>query len=325
MCSAVRRRMLVNGTTLSFWPATGTGPACAALAAGTQMPSVRLERRPARGASLLERPVDGRPAPVRAFAVDRRQHVIAGDPASGARPLYLGGVEPVLGDEPADHRGQQLARPTLGGRARRALVRWTGTRPGRRPGRGLRLSRLPALAAAAGRRLGARAHGRRQPRPAPSRHLRPLLRPAAAAAVAGGAALSGRLCGHSLAAWRAAAGGAAAPPWPMTANLVPTETVSPSWTRISSTVPLTGEGTSESTLSVETSKRTSSSTTVVADPLVPFGDGALGDSLTELGHRDFSQRVDLFRPGRALSRRIPLTMTGAVARSGRLLLPWPPS
>ena len=57
---------------------------------------------------------------------------------------------------------------------------------------------------------------------------------------------------------------AAAPGWPITASLVPTETVSPSGTRTSVTVPLTGEGTSESTLSVETSNRTSSS--AIASP-----------------------------------------------------------
>ena len=55
-----------------------------------------------------------------------------------------------------------------------------------------------------------------------------------------------------------------APGWPMTASFVPTETVSPSGTRTSVTVPLTGEGTSESTLSVETSNRTSSS--AIASP-----------------------------------------------------------
>src|SRR5579884_3604303 len=47
----------------------------------------------------------------------------------------------------------------------------------------------------------------------------------------------------------------------MTASRVPTSTVSPSGTRISVTTPAAGEGTSESTLSVDTSKRTSSSST----------------------------------------------------------------
>ena len=56
---------------------------------------------------------------------------------------------------------------------------------------------------------------------------------------------------------RPAAGGASA----TTARTVPTSTVSPSGTRISVRYPATGEGTSESTLSVETSNRTSSSAT----------------------------------------------------------------
>jgi len=47
----------------------------------------------------------------------------------------------------------------------------------------------------------------------------------------------------------------------MTASGTPTATVSPSGTRISRTTPATGEGTSESTLSVETSKSGSSTAT----------------------------------------------------------------
>jgi hypothetical protein len=43
-----------------------------------------------------------------------------------------------------------------------------------------------------------------------------------------------------------------------TARIVPTSTVSPSGTRISDTTPPAGDGTSESTLSVETSKSGSS-------------------------------------------------------------------
>ena len=53
----------------------------------------------------------------------------------------------------------------------------------------------------------------------------------------------------------------ASAPSEMTANRVPTSTVSPSATRISVRTPPTGEGTSESTLSVDTSKSTSSSAT----------------------------------------------------------------
>ena len=55
--------------------------------------------------------------------------------------------------------------------------------------------------------------------------------------------------------------GAAAAPSPMTASFTPTSTVSPSGTRISVSTPAAGEGTSESTLSVETSKSGSSRST----------------------------------------------------------------
>jgi hypothetical protein len=54
----------------------------------------------------------------------------------------------------------------------------------------------------------------------------------------------------------------ARPASPTPAITVPTSTVSPSGTRISVNTPETGEGTSESTLSVETSKSTSSSAMV---------------------------------------------------------------
>src|SRR5207245_9558266 len=50
-------------------------------------------------------------------------------------------------------------------------------------------------------------------------------------------------------------------PSEITARRVPTSAVSPSWTRISLSVPAAGAGTSESTLSVETSKSGSSAST----------------------------------------------------------------
>ena len=50
-------------------------------------------------------------------------------------------------------------------------------------------------------------------------------------------------------------------PSEMTASRVPTSSVSPSWTRISLSVPAAGAGTSESTLSVETSNSGSSAST----------------------------------------------------------------
>ena len=60
------------------------------------------------------------------------------------------------------------------------------------------------------------------------------------------------------------------PPSPMRAIAVPTFTVSPSWTRIFSIVPEADDGTSESTLSVETSTRSSSSSTLSPSCLSHF-------------------------------------------------------
>ena len=87
---------------------------------------------------------------------------------------------------------------------------------------------------------------------------------AGAGASAAGASAAG--AGASAAAGAAAAGasaaGAAALPSPMRARRAPTSTVSSSATRISSITPLTGEGISVSTLSVEISSRPSSACTV---------------------------------------------------------------
>ena len=71
----------------------------------------------------------------------------------------------------------------------------------------------------------------------------------------------------------------------------PTGTVSPSLTLISSSVPPMGDGTSVSTLSVETSNSGSSSGDGVADGLEPLGDGAFGDGLTELGQGHVSHQA----------------------------------
>jgi hypothetical protein len=72
----------------------------------------------------------------------------------------------------------------------------------------------------------------------------------------GGGAAGGAVGAAS--ACRDAAGGWLAEPSEMTARRAPTSTVSPSATRISESVPVAGAGTSESTLSVETSKSGSS-------------------------------------------------------------------
>ena len=87
-----------------------------------------------------------------------------------------------------------------------------------------------------------------------------------AGAAAGAGVGAGAGCGAGAAAGAgvgAGAAGAAAPlEAPTTAITVPTGTVSPACTRISVRVPAMGEGTSVSTLSVETSKSGSSARTV---------------------------------------------------------------
>ena len=82
----------------------------------------------------------------------------------------------------------------------------------------------------------------------------------------GGADGASETAADSAAAWAVAGSGtsalgAAASSPPMTASLVPTSTVSPSWTRICVSVPEAGLGTSVSTLSVEISSRDSSAST----------------------------------------------------------------
>src|SRR5918997_5612874 len=85
------------------------------------------------------------------------------------------------------------------------------------------------------------------------------------ASAAGASSTGASAAAGASSAGASASAGASPPPAgasPTRASTAPTSTVSPSSTRISDSVPLTGDGTSESTLSVETSKRGSSSATV---------------------------------------------------------------
>ena len=84
----------------------------------------------------------------------------------------------------------------------------------------------------------------------------------AAGAAAGAAGASATGAGAAGAAAAGAAGAAAPEPSPMIARAAPTSTSSSSGTRICSTTPATGEGTSVSTLSVETSTRGASTSMV---------------------------------------------------------------
>ena len=94
----------------------------------------------------------------------------------------------------------------------------------------------------------------------------PSAEPPACGAAGAGASAAGAGAGGSGAACGAGAAGAGAEPAsegsPMMARTVPTSTVSSSGTRISSRTPDAGEGTSVSTLSVATSSRGSSASTV---------------------------------------------------------------
>ena len=79
---------------------------------------------------------------------------------------------------------------------------------------------------------------------------------------AGAAASAAGLLGGAASSAGAGAAAGAAPESPTTAMTVPTSTVSPSGTRISVSTPATGDGTSVSTLSVDTSNNGSSAATV---------------------------------------------------------------
>ena len=84
----------------------------------------------------------------------------------------------------------------------------------------------------------------------------------AAGATAGAAGASATGAGAAGAVAAGAAGAAAPEPSPIIARAAPTSTSSSSGTRICSTTPATGEGTSVSTLSVETSTRGASTSMV---------------------------------------------------------------
>ena len=245
MCSPVRLRMFGRVTTSSRSPwlsarsHRGRGRGAAGAAGGRCCGSPARRAPPAQARS---RP-HGRQEPVsarrrRVAVVDVREHVVAGDAAAGPGARDRGRVEAVVGEQTAHHgREQPVARRTvLGGRGR----------SGRRRRR--RRARARSAGAAAGRRRG---RGRRRRLPVPRQ---PALARARGAASAGAAAGGGASAG-------AGAGAAAPASAEITASTAPTSTVSPSCTWISARKPAVGDGTSVSTLSVDTSKSTSSSAT----------------------------------------------------------------
>ncbi len=135
MCSAVRRRMLVKGTTVSCWPATCAGTsgwlaASRSVGAGDAWPGRRLSfgsRRSGRLGRVRGR-CGRRPAVAlrrAALAIDERQDVGPGDPAAGTGAVDAGS-------------GRARARRSAGARRgkapcwsrRRHLAGWEA---GRRP------------------------------------------------------------------------------------------------------------------------------------------------------------------------------------------------
>ena len=211
MCSAVRRRMFENGTTVSRGPdATDTTGAGAGAGAAGATP---VDSMTAWTSASVMRP----PAPV---------------------PSIVAGSMP----------WSAISRRTTGDSRR-----WSPDASSPRPSVSLTgATRADGAACSAGAAM--------------------LVPPATM--VDDGASLAG--CGAGVASgdvetWgggagsraRAGAGSAAgtAPASPMRASTVPTSTVPPSCTRISLSNPAAGDGTSESTLSVETSKRGSFSAT----------------------------------------------------------------
>ena len=247
------------------------GPACTAGAAGERPRSGGGGPGAGAGGAAQARRVPPRAAAAR--RVPARQRLAA--PCSmwsstssrvmrppGPVPVICGRVEAVLVDQPAHDRRQQ---PVVGRRRRRGRL---GAEPAARrraaPGRG-----------AARRRGRLRGSGLPRARGAGS-----------GCGVAGSGAGAGAGCrGGRCRSPAAGAVGAAGRRRPRRCT-APTSTVSPSGTLISVSTPATGDGTSVSTLSVDTSNSGSSARRPVADLLEPLGDRSLGDRLTELGHRD---------------------------------------
>ena len=175
------------------------------------------------------------------------EHIGAGDAATETGSGDLCRVDAVVVEQPAHHRATGRGRPVR--RGRRCRYRWRRESPAwllRRGGRGRGSWRRGSWRRGSGswgRGTGAAGVGaaRERVQVRALAHVRQRAPGAAAAASAGAAA--------------------PAPSALTTARTVPTSTVSPSWTRISARRPAAGDGTSESTLSVETSKSGSSRAT----------------------------------------------------------------
>ena len=224
-----------------------------------------------------------RHAAVADVLVDVIEHVFARDATTGARARDRGGIETVLGDEPAHDRREQL----VAGLTRRC--RRCGSSSGRLCGRG---APVPAQVRA---RLRARGGG---PAAAVLRRRRaPLRRPEPGQVRRRAARASPVARRHRT---------------EMTAISAPTSTVSPSLTLISAMNPAVGDGTSVSTLSVETSNSGSSTATgsptflnhlvIVPSVTVSPSWGIVTSAISRAGS---------FRSSPARSRRTARRATGA--------------
>ena len=225
MWSPVRRRIFDSGTTVSRSPGEAAGARAAAAPVRRQAPG--CGGAGTAGAAAGRAP-DGWPR-----GVDVVEHVVAGDSPAGTRARDGVGIESVFVDQTAHHRRQQ---PVVARLQRSSLQ---PPAPAPEPAKGQAQESEPAVAAERGS-------------PAPLQEPQPVRvrEPQRASGTPAGSA--------------AGAGGAAAAPSasPTTAITVPTSTVSPSCTRISVSTPDAGDGTSVSTLSVDTSNKGSSAATV---------------------------------------------------------------
>ena len=185
----------------------------------------------------------------------RGQHVLLADASADAGAGDRPEVDALLAGQPSNERSDVAAAPVTSGRRRRGVLRTHGRR-GRRRGRGglRRHAAARAVVAAGLLRRGAGLLGCGLGRCGGFLLGGLLLR---------GLLLRGLLLGRLLLGRPACCCGGLPrrhPP-PMTASFAPTSTVSSSETRILVRTPAAGEGISVSTLSVETSRRGSSTST----------------------------------------------------------------
>ena len=299
MCSAVRRRMLVNGTTSS----RAAGPTASAAgrcrraigrADGTPRAGAAAGRRSAMLGTRAGAPTSSATGPAPP-AGDHRLDVAPGDPTTEAGAADRARVDVVLVQEPAHHRREHEAlagpvrlrgdgagggpdRPPAGGRRAPGRDRSRRRRRGR-PVPGRCGPTVPALAvpvqaptAAAGRRPGGLG-----PTSADAVGAEPLARGAVADTArvdphVDGVALLHQDLGQDALGRRRHLG-----------------------------VDLVGGHLEERLVPGH----------LVADRLEPLGDGALGHRLAQLRHGHVRQRGAPFRSGPAPSRRTSRTGTGA--------------